>query len=107
MRSPSGKRKRLLRRLSPRKTSDTVQQVKEDTMTRQFEVKKAEPINTYVRIALVGSAGSGKTFSALRLATGIGGKIVLIDTENKRSLKYSKKFTFDQLDFQPPFNPAS
>lgn len=76
-------------------------------MTRQFEVKKAVPLNTYVRIALVGAAGSGKTFSALRLATGIGGKIVLIDTENKRSAKYSKRFDFDQIDFQPPFNPAS
>lgn len=76
-------------------------------MARQFEVKKAVPLNTYVRIALVGAAGSGKTFSALRLATGIGGKIVLIDTENKRSAKYSKRFDFDQIDFQPPFNPAS
>lgn len=76
-------------------------------MTRNFDVKKAQPENTYVRIALVGAAGSGKTFSALRLATGIGGKIVLIDTENRRAAKYSKRFDFDQIDFQPPFNPAS
>lgn len=76
-------------------------------MTRQFEVKKAVPLNTHVRIALVGAAGSGKTYSALRLATGIGGKIVIIDTENQRSAKYSKKFDFDQIDFQPPFNPAA
>lgn len=76
-------------------------------MTRKFDVKKAQPENTYVRIALVGAAGSGKTFSALRLATGIGGKIVLIDTENRRAAKYSKRFDFEQIDFQPPFNPAS
>lgn len=76
-------------------------------MTRKFEVKKAEPENTYVRIALVGSAGSGKTFSALRLATGMGGKTVLIDTENRRSAKYSTRFDFQQIDFQPPFNPDS
>ena len=76
-------------------------------MTRDFEVKKAEPTNTYVRIALVGPAGSGKTFSALRLATGMGGKTVVIDTENKRSEKYSKRFDFYRIDFQPPFNPAS
>lgn len=76
-------------------------------MARQFEVKKAVPVNTYVRIALVGAAGSGKTFSALRLATGIGGKIVLIDTENRRAAKYSSRFNFEQIDFQPPFNPNS
>ena len=76
-------------------------------MTRQFEVKTATPINTYVRMALIGSAGSGKTFSALRLATGIGGKIVVIDTENMRSSKYAKRFQFEQINFQPPFNPAS
>lgn len=74
---------------------------------RNFEVKKAEPINTYVRIALVGAAGSGKTFSALRLASGMGGKIVLIDTENRRSSKYASKFSFYQIDLQPPFNPRS
>lgn len=76
-------------------------------MARKFDVTKATPIDTHVRIALVGSAGSGKTFSALRLATGFGGKIVLIDTENRRSAKYSKRFDFQQIDFQPPFNPAS
>jgi hypothetical protein len=76
-------------------------------MTRNFEVKPAKTEGSYVRMALVGAAGSGKTFSALRLATGFGGKIVLIDTENRRSAKYSKRFAFDQIDFQPPFNPAS
>lgn len=76
-------------------------------MARKFDVTKATPVDTHVRIALVGAAGSGKTFSALRLATGFGGKIVLIDTENKRSSKYSKRFDFQQIDFQPPFNPAS
>lgn len=76
-------------------------------MARKFDVEKAVPVNTYNRIALVGPAGSGKTFSALRLATGFGGKIVVIDTENKRSEKYAKRFDFHRIDFQPPFNPAS
>lgn len=76
-------------------------------MARTFEVKKAEQGNTYVRIALVGSAGSGKTYSALRLATGMGGKIVVLDTENLRSQKYAKKFDFHRIDFQPPFNPSA
>lgn len=71
-----------------------------------FEVKPATPVDTNIRLAIAGPAGSGKTVSALRVATGFGGKIVLIDTENKRALKYAKSFKFDHIDFQPPFNPA-
>lgn len=71
-----------------------------------FEIRPATPVDTHIRLALAGPAGSGKTVSALRLATGFGGKIVMIDTENKRALKYAKDFKFDHMDFQPPFNPA-
>lgn len=49
----------------------------------------------------MGVAGSGKTFSALRLATGLGGKIALVDTERKSASKYADRFDFDvcELDF--------
>ncbi len=76
-------------------------------MVRKFEVKHAVPVSGHIRIALVGASGSGKTFSALRLATGMGGKIVVVDTENQRSAKYSKRFNFEMIDMQPPFNPNS
>lgn len=43
------------------------------------------------RIALLGPAGSGKTFTALRLATQLaaGGKIAVIDTERGSASKYA------------------
>ena len=44
--------------------------------------RKAERRKAKLRLGLVGSAGSGKTYSALLVAGGIGGKIALIDTEN-------------------------
>ncbi len=58
-------------------------------------------------IGLGGPNNSGKTVSALRLATGItqltGGDILYIDTENKRAKKYADSFKFRHFDFQPPF----
>jgi len=58
-------------------------------------------------IGLFGPSWSGKTYSALRLATGIagGGKIVGIDTENGRMLHYANKFQFDHALLDPPFSP--
>lgn len=75
-----------------------------------FTIKQAQPVNDRLLIALAGPQASGKTTSALRLATGItsvtGGKICLIDTENKRALRYASNFNFNHVDFEPPFSPA-
>lgn len=75
-----------------------------------FKIKPAEPINNRLLVAIAGPQASGKTTSALRLATGItqatGGKICVIDTENRRALRYAKDFTFNHMEFDPPFNPA-
>lgn len=60
-------------------------------------------------IALWGMSDAGKTYSALRLARGLvgpKGKIVLVDTENKRAKYYAGKFGgWAHLDMQPPFTP--
>lgn len=60
-------------------------------------------------IALAGASGSGKTYSALRLAKGMApsGKIGFLDTEARRGLHYADKFTFLHADMRPPFRPAS
>lgn len=60
-----------------------------------------------VFIGLSGPSWSGKTYSALRIATGIagGGKILGIDTENGRMLHYANKFQFDHTLLDPPFSP--
>ena len=60
-------------------------------------------------LGLMGASGSGKTFSALRLATGIqtitGGDIYGIDTEARRMLHYADRFKFKHLEFKAPFGP--
>jgi hypothetical protein len=49
-----------------------------------------------------------KTFSANLLAAGLadGGKIALLDTENKSASLYADLFKFDTLDVSPPFTES-
>lgn len=72
-----------------------------------FTFAPAKRENVSVLIALAGSSGSGKTFSALRLAQGISpsGKIAFIDTEARRGLHYAEQFQFIHADMRPPFRP--
>lgn len=67
--------------------------------------QKATKKKIALKIALTGSSGAGKTYSALRLATGIGGRIAFLDTENRSSELYSDKFNFDIALLEPPYNP--
>jgi hypothetical protein len=61
-------------------------------------IRKATKEKCKLRSAIFGVSGSGKTYSALRIATGIGGSIGMIDTENYTGSKYSDIFTYDVLD---------
>jgi ABC-type dipeptide/oligopeptide/nickel transport system ATPase subunit len=77
-------------------------------MTRTFEDKPAtREGGVPLLIGLMGASGSGKTFSALRLATGIqrvtGGDIFCIDTEARRAKHYSDRFRFRHVEFTAPF----
>ena len=64
-------------------------------MSMQFT--KAVKSQAKGRIGLIGPAGSGKTFTALVLATGLGGTTALIDTEHESASKYADLFEFDTL----------
>lgn len=66
--------------------------------------RKAERIQAKIKIAIIGPSGSGKTKSALRLASGMGGKIAVIDCENKSASLYADQFDFDVMDLSPPFS---
>ncbi|MFA4900938.1 MAG: AAA family ATPase [Brevundimonas sp.] len=74
---------------------------------RSFEDKPATREAVPLMVGLLGPSGGGKTFSALRLATGIqrvtGGDIFHIDTEARRALHYADKFKFRHLEFSAPF----
>lgn len=60
-----------------------------------MEIRKAERRNVWLLVGVCGGTGSGKTFSALRIASGIaaGHPFVGIDTENGRMEHYSDQFS--------------
>jgi hypothetical protein len=59
--------------------------------------QKATKSQSRLRLALVGPSGSGKTYSALSIASGLGGPVALIDTEHGTASKYADLFQFDTL----------
>lgn len=66
--------------------------------------------NVGLLIGLSGASGSGKTFSAMRLAQGIvgpEGRFAVIDTEARRALHYADRFRFDHAELRPPFRPEA
>jgi len=65
--------------------------------------QKAERKRAKIKVAITGPSGAGKTFSALTLATGLGKKIAVIDTENDSASLYSDRFEFDTLVISPPY----
>lgn len=58
------------------------------------------------RIAISAPSGGGKTFTALTIASGLGGKIAVIDTERGSASKYADRFSFDVCEPEE-FSPAS
>jgi hypothetical protein len=76
-------------------------------MTFRFAPAVREKVS--LLIALAGASGSGKTYSALRLARGFAptGKIAFVDTEARRGLHYAGQFDFLHADMRPPFKPAA
>ena len=73
-----------------------------------MEYTRAVRENTNVLIALAGASGSGKTYSAMQLATGMSGgePFAMVDTEARRGLHYADQFDFEHLSLGPPFTPA-
>lgn len=76
-------------------------------MTRTFTPSPAVREIVPLLTGIISPSGGGKTFSSLRVATGIqqviGGDIVVLDTENRRALHYADQFKFIHVPFEPPF----
>lgn len=70
---------------------------------------KAKKEKIWTKVLLGGSSGSGKTYSALRLATGLakkcGSEIAAIDTEAGRIRYYANEFDFSDMQLTEPFTP--
>lgn len=58
-----------------------------------------------LRLALTGPSGSGKSYSALLIAKGLGGKVAAIDTEKGSLSLYEGMVPFDVAELAPPYTP--
>lgn len=75
-----------------------------------FEFREPKRENAPLLIGLAGGTGSGKTYSALRLARGLadGKPFAVIDTENGRALHYTDFFPdMRHGHLKAPFSPAA
>jgi hypothetical protein len=74
---------------------------------RKFEARQAVRESVPLLVGIMGPSGSGKSYSALRLGTGIqevtGGDLYAIDTEARRLLHYADQFRFKHVEFNQPF----
>ena len=72
-----------------------------------FEFKRGVRENVGLLIGLAGGTGSGKTYTAMRLAAGIAGDkpFAVIDTEAGRAKHYADYFNFDHGEIHAPFRP--
>ena len=66
--------------------------------------RKAERRKAKLRLAITGPAGSGKTYGALTLAQGLGGRIAMIDTENGSGDLYADMCDYDVETLSAPYS---
>lgn len=69
--------------------------------------QKAKREQVWLKVLLSGASGSGKSYSALKVATGIakecGSGIAYIGTEGSRNKYYADEFDYDLLELEEPF----
>lgn len=72
----------------------------------KLEFKRASKKTARARVALVGPAGSGKTFTALAIGVHLGKRVAVIDTEHGSASKYAlpEGLTRDQRPDLFPFD---
>lgn len=66
---------------------------------------KATRRKARARILIEGPSGSGKSYGALLLAKGLGGRIAAIDTEHGSLSMYDNVADFDVMELAAPFSP--
>lgn len=74
-------------------------------MANNFFFTRAERKQAFLKIALIGPSGSGKSLGALLLAQGLESRVAVIDTEARRSEYYADRFAFDVLHLDAPYKP--
>ncbi len=76
-----------------------------------MKIEAANRQNTKIKMAIQGCSGSGKTYSSLRIAKGLGKgslqKVGVIDTENGSSNLYAHLGNFKVVKLDNPHNPEN
>lgn len=68
-----------------------------------MEIRRAERKKAKLRLGIAAPSGAGKTYSALLLAFGLGGKIGLIDTEHGSGDLYAHLGEYDVIAIEAPY----
>lgn len=85
-------------------------------MSSGFVITQATRELIWTKLALMGASGSGKSYSSLRLGTGMleeltklgqqkNGKILVVNTEASRGRYYANEFKYDIIDMVAPHSP--
>lgn len=68
-----------------------------------MQIRKAERKKAKLRLGIAAPSGAGKTWGALQLAFGLGGKIGLIDTEHGSGDLYAHLGDYDIISIEAPY----
>lgn len=68
-----------------------------------IQIRKAERRKAKLRLGIAAPSGGGKTYGAILLAMGLGGKIGLIDTENGSGDLYAHLTDYDIISLTAPY----
>lgn len=68
-----------------------------------MEIRKATRKKAKLRLGIAAPSGAGKTYGALQIAFGMGGKVGLIDTENGSGDLYANLGDYDIIQIQAPY----
>lgn len=71
-----------------------------------LQIRKAERRKAKLRLGLAAPAGGGKTYGALQLAFGLGGRVGMIDTEHGSGDLYAHLGEYDVITLNPPYSIA-
>lgn len=84
-------------------------------MARKFNVEQAERVKVYPKIGIFSPSGGGKTYTSLRLASGMieqmetitdkKYKIWLANNEGSRGKYYANEFKYEIIELEPPHDP--